>query len=94
MNGTNTITLNVDNEIPPGCIIEVNYSLKFAYAKENRDRFDGNGIKYEDGSINTLRVNKVPYSLNIPIDGNTPPKMNFIEYSVKWDKNTIQYENN
>lgn len=62
-------------------------------SKENRDRFDGKGIKYEDAGIGTLRVNKVPYSLNIPIGGNTPPKMNFIEYSVKWDKNTIQYEN-
>lgn len=94
MNGTNVVTLNVDDKIPTGCILEVKYSLKYAFAKENRDRFDGKGIKYEDAGIGTLRVNKVPYSLNIPIGGNTPPKMNFIEYSVKWDKNTIQYENN
>ena len=83
-NGKNVVTLSTsDNKVPEGCALSVTYAYQEATAPANRTRWDGKGVTYGDTKIVTKEADKLPFTFEIEVGGNTPPKMLYIERALK-----------
>jgi hypothetical protein len=78
VNGKNKVTVVLDKgELPKGCSLLVTYCYQEAAAPNpaKRTRWDGNGITYGPTKTVTKEIASLPFSFEIDVGGNTPPKM-------------------
>ena len=54
-----------------------------ATAPEKRNRYDGNGLKYGEVKTVTKEAASLPFTFDVEVGGNTPPKMLSLERSVR-----------
>ena len=79
-----TVELDVGQKLSPGEVLEVSYAYQEAtVGPKKRDRYDGKGVKYGETKTVTKTVDTVPYSFDIEVGGNTPPKMISLTRAVK-----------
>lgn len=86
VNGKNQITVSLDqNKLPDGNKLVVTYSYQEAtHSKStNRTRWDGRGLIYGPVKTVTKEITSVPFSFQIKVGGNTPPKMLSLERIVR-----------
>jgi hypothetical protein len=83
-NGKNTITVATkDNKLPDGSVLSITYAYLEATAPEKRDQYNGKGVTYGDLKTVTKEVTALPFTFDIDVGGNEPPKMAYIERVVK-----------
>jgi len=81
--GKNAITVATkDNALPAGVKLQVVYSYQEATAPETRQRYDGKGVTYGEAKTMTKEIDKLPFTFEIEVGGNSPPKMLYIERSA------------
>ncbi|MGE3805584.1 MAG: transglutaminase domain-containing protein [Gemmataceae bacterium] len=81
--GKNKITVSTEkNELPRGASLVVTYTYQEATAPAKRQRYDGNGVKYGEVKTVTKEITSLPYSFEIEVGGNTPPKMLALERKI------------
>jgi hypothetical protein len=86
MTGKNKVTVSVDKgELPKNAVLVVTYGYQEATVADpaRRKRWDGQGIKYGPTRTVTKEVTAVPYTFDIEVAGNTPPKMIWLGRAVK-----------
>jgi hypothetical protein len=87
MNGKNRITVSLDqNKIPAGNKLIIVYSYQEAVrpaAAAGRARWDGRELNYGPVKIVRKEITSVPFSFEIKVGGNTPPKMLSLERIVR-----------
>ncbi len=84
--GKNKVTVSLDKgELPKGTVLIVNYAYQEATVAnpEKRRLFDGKGITYGSLKTVTKEIKSVPYTFDIDVGGNTPPKMISLERSLR-----------
>jgi hypothetical protein len=84
VNGKNVVTVATEkNELPKDRVLVVTYSYQEATAPAERKRFDGQGVSY--GEVKTVRkeITSVPFTFEVQVGGNTPPKMISLERALK-----------
>lgn len=82
--GKNVVTVATEkNELPKGSVLVVTYTYQEATAPEKRNRYDGNGVKYGEVKTVSKEVTSLPYTFDISVGGNTPPKMVSLERALK-----------
>jgi hypothetical protein len=82
--GRNVVTVATEkNELPKGQALVVTYAYQEATAPEKRNRYDGQGLKY--GEVKTVRqeITTLPFTFEVQVGGNTPPKMISLERAVR-----------
>ncbi|MCW8132277.1 MAG: hypothetical protein KIS92_18160 [Planctomycetota bacterium] len=81
--GKNAVTVSTkDNKLPEGATMKVTYVYQETTAPENRSRFDGKGVTYGETKTVTKEIDKLPYTFEIEVGGNSPPKMLAIERAL------------
>src|SRR5262249_41752312 len=86
LNGKNQITVALDkNELPKDAVLTVTYVYQEATAAnpQKRQRFEGQGLTYGEPKTVTKEVTALPFTFDIEVGGNTPPKMVSLERSVR-----------
>ncbi len=82
--GKNVVTVTAaDNQLPPDTTLDVTYAYQEAAAPDNRQRWDGTGITYNEPQIVTRSIDSLPATFEITAGGNTPPKMLYLERSLR-----------
>jgi hypothetical protein len=82
--GKNVVTVATEkNELPKDRVLSVTYAYQEATAPEKRNRYDGQGLKYGDVKTVTKEVTALPFTFEVQVGGNTPPKMISLERSVR-----------
>jgi hypothetical protein len=84
--GKNRITVSVENDrLPRGCILNVAYEYQEATVPnpKSRTRFDGRGITYGPAKKVMRQVRSVPFTFDLDVGGNYPPKMIALERSLR-----------
>jgi hypothetical protein len=84
LNGKNAVTVATEkNQLPKDSVLVVTYSYQEATAPEKRNRYDGNGVKYGEVKTVSKEVTSLPYTFDISVGGNTPPKMISLERALR-----------
>ena len=84
LNGKNLVTVSTEkNELPPDRVLVVTYAYQEATAPEKRKRYDGQGLSYGDVKTVTREISRLPFSFDVEVGGNTPPKMISLERAIK-----------
>jgi hypothetical protein len=84
LNGKNVVTVATEkNELPQDRVLVVTYTYQEATAPEKRKRYDGQGLSYGEVKTVTKEISTLPYSFDVQVGGNTPPKMISLERSLK-----------
>jgi hypothetical protein len=84
--GRNVITVSAEKgSLPVGASMVVSYSFQEATIADpaKRKRFDGSGITYGPVKTVTKEVTALPFTFEIDVGGNTPPKMISLERAVR-----------
>ncbi|MBV8879006.1 MAG: hypothetical protein JO332_03475 [Planctomycetaceae bacterium] len=82
--GKNVVTVSTaKNELPKDQVLVVTYRYQEATAPEKRKRYDGQGLSYGEIRTVTKEVSALPYTFEVQVGGNTPPKMISLERSLK-----------
>ena len=82
--GKNVVTVSTkENKLPEGAVLNVTYSFQEATAPANRARWDGKGVTYAEVKTVTKEIGQLPFTFEIVVGGNTPPKMLSLERAVK-----------
>ncbi|HZE96090.1 MAG TPA: hypothetical protein VE981_03605 [Planctomycetota bacterium] len=82
--GKNVVTVATEkNELPKDKVLVVTYAYQEAAAPEKRNRYDGNGLKYGDVKTVQKEVTALPFTFDVQVGGNTPPKMISLERSLR-----------
>ncbi|MCS7166676.1 MAG: hypothetical protein RMI91_12995 [Gemmatales bacterium] len=82
--GKNIVEVSLaDGQLRPDQVLVVTYAYQEAFATQPRQRFDGKGVTYGPVKTVTRVIESVPSSFVIEVGGNTPPKMLFLERSVR-----------
>lgn len=82
--GKNQITVSTkDNKLPPNTALAVSYTYQEATAPAKRNQYDGKNILYTDPKTVTKEVTALPFTFEIDVGGNTPPKMVSVERGIK-----------
>jgi len=82
--GRNVVTVATEkNELPKDRVLVVTYAYQEATAPEKRNRYDGNGLKYGDVKTVTKEAASLPFTFDVEVGGNTPPKMLSLERSIR-----------
>jgi hypothetical protein len=91
LNGRNAVTVHLADgqKLPEGQVLTVTYAYQEATAPANRTRFDGKGVRYGETKTVTKEVTSLPLTFDIEVGGNTPPKMLYLERSVR-DRTTAR----
>jgi hypothetical protein len=83
-NGKNTITVSTkDNKIPAGSTLIVTYAYQEATAPDKRNQYNGAGVTYGETKTVTKEITSLPFTFEIEVGGNEPPKMAYLERAVK-----------
>lgn len=84
--GKNKVTVTLeDGKLREDQVLVVTYVYQEAFAPEKRARYDGRNISYGTTKSVTKIITSVPYTFEIEVGGNTPPKMLSLERAV-WSK--------
>lgn len=84
LNGKNQITVSTaDNKLAPNTTLTVSYTYQEATAPAKRNQYDGKNILYADAKTVTKEVTSLPFTFEIDVGGNTPPKMIGVERGIK-----------
>ncbi len=82
--GKNLVTVTArNNELPPDATLTVTYAYEEAVAPEKRERWDGRGVTYGEPRVITRDADAPPATFEITVGGNTPPKMLYLERSLR-----------
>ena len=82
-NGKNAVTVATkDNKLPAGTVLKVTYAYQEATAPGDRQRWDGKGVTYGETKTVAKEITSLPFTFEIDVGGNTPPKMLSIERAV------------
>lgn len=84
--GKNVITVSTEkNELPKDRVLVVTYAYQEAtHANpEARKRFDAQGISYGETKTVRKEISAVPFTFEIQVGGNTPPKMISLERTLQ-----------
>jgi hypothetical protein len=83
--GKNTVTVSAGASLPAGTTLTVTYVFQEANVPDptRRTRFDGNGVAYGPLKTVTREITRLPFTFEIDVGGNTPPKMVSLERSVR-----------
>jgi hypothetical protein len=86
VNGKNQVTVGLDKgELPKGSRLVVTYVYQEATAPDpaKRKRWDGSGLTYAPAKTVTKEITSLPFTFEIEVGGNTPPKMLSLERAVR-----------
>ena len=85
VNGTNRITVTTNGPMPEGTVGVVRFSyLEATVQKPNAERpFNGHGLLYSRIKTVAKEFSNSPFSFDLDVGGNTPPKMITFERSVR-----------
>lgn len=84
LNGRNVVTVATEkNALPKDSVMTVTYRYQEATAPEKRNRYDGRGLTYGEVKTVTKEVTSLPFTFDVEVGGNTPPKMLSLERSLK-----------
>jgi hypothetical protein len=84
LNGKNVVTVVTEkNDLPHDRLLVVTYRYQEATAPEKRKRFDGQGLSYGEPKTLTKEISTLPFTFEVQVGGNTPPKMISLERSLK-----------
>jgi hypothetical protein len=84
--GKNVVTVSADkNKLPKDRVLTVTYAYQEATVShpERRTRFDGREVTYGKVKKVTKKVTSLPYTFEIHVKGNTPPRMISLERVVR-----------
>ncbi|HYF51202.1 MAG TPA: hypothetical protein VEJ63_17435 [Planctomycetota bacterium] len=83
-NGKNTITVSTkDNKLPADSVLVVTYAYQEATSPSAKRQFNGKGVTYSDTKTVSKEVTALPFTFDIEVGGNTPPKMMAIERAIR-----------
>ena len=83
-NGKNAITVSAAaNALPEHAALMVTYAYQEATAPDKRNQYNGQGITYGETKTVTKEVTALPFTFNLDVGGNEPPKMLYIERALK-----------
>jgi hypothetical protein len=84
LSGKNVVTASVGKDaLPKDCIVTVTYAYQEATAPADRKQFNGAGVTYGETKTVVHDLTASPTTFTIDVGGNTPPKMLWLERSVK-----------
>jgi hypothetical protein len=86
MNGKNVVTVAAEkNELPKDRILVVTYVYQEATTPNpgNRKRYDGQGLAYGETKTVRQEITSLPFSFEVQVGGNTPPKMISLERAIR-----------
>jgi hypothetical protein len=85
VNGKNVVTVSAGGALPAGTTLTVTYTYHEASVPDpsRRTRFDGNGVAYGPVKSVTREITKLPFTFEIDVGGNTPPKMVSLDRAVR-----------
>ena len=83
MPGTNRITAALDSTAPQGAVATVSFAWQEATTPARRPQWNGNGVTYSAEKFFTGEVTEKSADFTINAGGNTPPKMLYMERSVR-----------
>jgi hypothetical protein len=82
--GKNKVTVSVaSKEVPKDQVLTVTFLYQEVTAAKRRQRFDGEGLTMGEVQRVTKEITSVPFTFDINVGGNTPPKMISLERSVR-----------
>jgi hypothetical protein len=82
--GKNVVTVATEkNELAKDRVLVVTYSYQEATAPEKRNRYDGQGLKYGEVKTVIQEITALPYTFEVQVGGNTPPKMISLERALR-----------
>jgi hypothetical protein len=83
-NGKNAITVaTASNKLPANVTLTVTYAYQEATAPAKRNQYNGQGITYGETKTVTKEVTALPFTFDLDVGGNEPPKMLYVERAVK-----------
>lgn len=85
-NGKNVVTVGAEkNELPKDRVLVVTYVYQEATAPdpEARKRYDGQGLAYGEMKTVQKEIGTLPFTFDLQVGGNTPPKMISLERAVR-----------
>jgi len=84
LNGKNTVTVSdKDNKVPAGTVLVVTYTYQETTAPAKRNQYNGQGLTYSDTKTVTKEIDKLPFTFDVTVGGNSPPKMLALERALK-----------
>jgi hypothetical protein len=84
VNGKNTITVATkDNKVPDGCVLSVTYAYQEATPPAKRNQYNGAGVTYGETKTVTKEAAQLPFTFDLDVGGNAPPKMLYLERALK-----------
>lgn len=82
--GKNRVTVSAEkNALPADSLLVVRYTYQEAVAPAGRTQFTGQGLQYSEPKTVTREITALPFSFEIEVGGNTPPKMISLERAVR-----------
>ena len=83
-NGKNSVTVSTkDNKVPANTVLVVTYAYQEATAPGKRGQYNGQGLAYSDTKTVTKEITSLPFTFDLDVGGNTPPKMVAYERALK-----------
>ena len=86
MPGANKVTATCDAKLAPGAVATVSFAWQEATGPAKRPQWNGNGVTYGADKFITRELTAGRATLDLPVAGNTPPKMLFLERTVRSKK--------
>lgn len=81
--GANRLTASAETPPPAGASARVTFAWQDATAPAKRPQFNGTGLTYGAEQTVTRELTGAATTFDIPTGGNTPPKMLYVERSVR-----------
>ena len=83
-NGKNAVTVSTsDNKLPAASVLTVTYAYQEATGPGKRNQFNGQGLTYGEIKTVSKEIAALPFTFDIDVGGTTPPKMLYIERTLK-----------
>ena len=81
--GANSLTASTEAAIPAGASATVKFAWQEANAPAKRPQFNGTGVTYGEEKSISRELTGTATTFTIQAGGNTPPKMRYVERSVR-----------
>ena len=82
--GKNVVTVNTkDNKLPADSTMVVTYTYQEATAPDKKRQFNAKDVTYSETKTVSKEVTALPFTFEVEVAGNTPPKMLGFERAVK-----------